>query len=439
MPRGGGGGGGGGRSGHRVAALARQLQRPSESAAESSPPNLRMLANVLDGSDQDTLAKFRALQQFETDATWGVEAMVGDGSSDTVQLLRRLSRLFEYLVQDGTSGRARAARLAVLPLVDPALHVAVMAHFGQFIGALEALGSPAIRSELLPLALAGKVLGCFACAEADPNAPFGAGSDAAPAAAEAPATAWGFTDMDVHATASWLPDSEQLLLETPPSMVKWGIAGLPASTHAIVIARLWLPAPPGAAQPLADCGLRGFVVRIRQSETGALLPGISTGVCPTLDAAPPGAALGWLRLSGVRVAPSALLGRFGQVRQGGLWVGRDPVPMNGLRVTDSVESPKAAEQCPAAEGEGCDTPSGTVEQTSEAAPTVEAEEVFGSSILLTTGRCTLLRETGEVQAALLYRAVSAVSPASAVQVRAAPSCIPASCPEQQRASTEYGK
>jgi hypothetical protein len=158
MPR--GGGGGGGRGGQRVAALARQLQRPSSAsllpAAESSPPNFRMLANVLDGSDQDTLAKLRALQQFETDAPWGVEAMVGDGSADTVQLLRRLSRLFEYLVQDGTSGRARAARLAVLPLVDPALHVAVMAHFGQFIGALEALGSPTVRSELLPLALRGR-------------------------------------------------------------------------------------------------------------------------------------------------------------------------------------------------------------------------------------------------------------------------------------------
>eukprot|EP01043_Picozoa_sp_COSAG02_P032806 COSAG02_NODE_2208_length_9500_cov_13.043400_5_plen_324_part_01 len=228
----------GGRGGQRVAALARQLRpstTPVQAAAKSSssPPDFRVLANLLDGSGQDTLAKFRALQQFETDATWSLEAMQeGDGSADTVQLLRRLGRLFEYLVQDGTSGRARAARLAVLPLVDPALHVAVTAHFGQFIGALEALGSPSVRSELLPLALAGKVLGCFACAEADPNAPLGAGSAAASAAADAPATTWGFADMDVQTTASWLPDSEQLLLETPPSAVKWGIAGLPASTHA---------------------------------------------------------------------------------------------------------------------------------------------------------------------------------------------------------------
>ncbi len=410
-----------------MAALAQQL-RPSASSTtpvpaageSSSSPDFRVLAHLLDGSEQATLAKFRTLQQFETDATWqGLDAMVGDGSADTVQLLRRLSRLFEYLVQDGTSGRARAARLAVLPLVDPALHVAVMAHFGQFIGALEALGSPSVRSELLPLALAGKVLGCFACAEADPNAPLGAGSAAAFAAADAPATAWGFADMDVQTTASWLPDSEQLLLETPPSTVKWGIAGLPASTHAVVIARLWLPAPPGSTQALADCGLRGFVVRIRQSESGALLPGISTGVCPTLDAAPPGATLGWLRLSGVRVAPSALLGRFGQVRQGGLWVGRDPVPMDGLRASDSVESAEPAEEHPAAQDEDC-TSSGTVEQFSEPGPTVGAEEVFGSSILQTTGRCSVLRETGEVQAALLYRAASAASPASAMQVGAAP-------------------
>jgi hypothetical protein len=424
----------------RVAALARHLVPPAaavpSSAAEASPaaPDLRLLAHVLDGSDQATLSKMRALQQFENDPAWAPEALApsGDGSADPARLLRRLRRLFEYLAQDGTSGQARAARLAVLPLVDPALHLMVMAHYGQFVGALEALGSPAARAELLPLALAGKVLGCFACAEADPNAPWAV---AAAATIDAPPTAWGFSDVDVQATASWLPDTDQILLETSPSAVKWGIAGLSVSTHAVVIARLWLPAPAGSAEPLADCGLRGFLVRIRQPESGALLPGVSTGDCPTLETASPGAGLGWLRLSGVRVARSALLGRFSEVRQGGVWVSRDPVLMGELLGDgDGVEAGAGDGETPpeptdppeaAADDEGS-----SAEQAAEPVlpVAVGAEEVFGSSILQANGRCALLREAGEAHGALLYRA-AATALVPPTQVGTAPRliCSTAAC------------
>lgn len=82
--------------------------------------------------------------------------------------------------------------------------------------------------------------------------------------------------------------------------VKWGIAGLPLATHALVAARLWLPAA-AAGSDLQDCGLRTFLVRLRQQESGEALPGVSMGECPAPPAAPPTAALGWLRLSGVRV------------------------------------------------------------------------------------------------------------------------------------------
>ena len=47
--------------------------------------------------------------------------------------------------------------------------------------------------------------------------------------------------------------------------------------------------------------VEAHLVRLRQQESGEALPGVSMGECPAPPAAPPTAALGWLRLSGVRV------------------------------------------------------------------------------------------------------------------------------------------
>jgi hypothetical protein len=46
----------------------------------------------------------------------------------------RMARLLEYFAADGTSGATRRARLRAMAAVDPALHVALMAHFDAFGG-----------------------------------------------------------------------------------------------------------------------------------------------------------------------------------------------------------------------------------------------------------------------------------------------------------------
>eukprot|EP01045_Picozoa_sp_COSAG04_P019308 COSAG04_NODE_1864_length_5351_cov_145.728517_4_plen_117_part_00 len=71
---------------------------------------------------------------------FGQAAGGGAGAADAtwLGLARRLKRLLEYYAQDGRSGRLRAARQAVLPLLDPALHLAVAGHFGQGGRALHA-------------------------------------------------------------------------------------------------------------------------------------------------------------------------------------------------------------------------------------------------------------------------------------------------------------
>ena len=141
------------------------------------------------------------LQQFDSDGTFpGQAAGGGAGAPDAtwLGLARRLKRLLEYYAQDGRSGRLRAARQAVLPLLDPALHLAVAAHFGQFVAALGALGSDADAATVLPQALAAKIIGCVACGEADPAAP------------------WLSQEGGVQTTASWLEEADEILLETPP-------------------------------------------------------------------------------------------------------------------------------------------------------------------------------------------------------------------------------
>ncbi|KAA0158892.1 hypothetical protein FNF31_05185 [Cafeteria roenbergensis] len=173
-------------------------------------------------------------------------------------------------------------------------------HDSVFVAAIQHLASPEQRATWLPAAQEYAVLGCYAQTE------LGHGSDVS----------------RLETTATFIPSTSQVELHTPRlESTKWWVGGLGrTATHAIVWARLRVPAPPAgpSGRGLVDVGPMPFLVRIRDAATHEPVPGVTVGdIGPKLGFA--AIDNGYLRLSRFRVPRTSLLGECGALSATGVF------------------------------------------------------------------------------------------------------------------------
>ena len=159
--------------------------------------------------------------------------------------------------------------------------------FGLFSGAVYRLGTERHHAEVLPAALSGELLGCFAMSET------GHGSNVA----------------DIETTATYLPDTEQFEIHTPNDLARKDYIGNAArdGRMAVVFAQLHTDG--------LDHGVHAFLVPLR-SDSGETLPGIrveDNGAKGGLN----GVDNGRIRFDRVRIPREALLDRFSTVHPDG--------------------------------------------------------------------------------------------------------------------------
>lgn len=161
--------------------------------------------------------------------------------------------------------------------------------FGLFAGAVYRLGTERHHQEVLPAALSGDMLGCFAMSET------GHGSNVA----------------DIETTAKYLPDTEEFEIHTPNDLARKDYIGNAARDGrlAVVFAQLVTDG--------LEHGVHAFLVPLR-SETGETLPGIrveDNGAKGGLN----GVDNGRIWFDRVRVPRGALLDRFATVHPDGTY------------------------------------------------------------------------------------------------------------------------
>ena len=161
--------------------------------------------------------------------------------------------------------------------------------FGLFAGTVYRLGTERHHTEVLPDALSGDLLGCFAMSET------GHGSNVA----------------DIETTATYLPESEQFEINTPNDLARKDYIGNAARDGrvAVVFAQL--------STGGLEHGVHGFLVPLR-SDPGEVLPGVrieDNGAKGGLN----GVDNGRIWFDRVRVPRAALLDRFSTVHPDGTY------------------------------------------------------------------------------------------------------------------------
>ncbi len=159
--------------------------------------------------------------------------------------------------------------------------------FGLFSGAVYRLGTERHHREVLPRALSGELLGCFAMSET------GHGSNVA----------------DIDTTATYLPETEVFEITTPNDLARKDYIGNAArdGRMAVVFAQLRTGG--------LEHGVHAFLVTLR-SESGEVLPGIrieDNGAKGGLN----GVDNGRIWFDRVRIPREALLDRFSTVHPDG--------------------------------------------------------------------------------------------------------------------------
>ncbi len=168
--------------------------------------------------------------------------------------------------------------------------------FGLFAGAVYRLGTERHHEEILPRALSGDLLGCFAMSET------GHGSNVA----------------DIETTATYLPEMEEFEIHTPNDLARKDYIGNAArdGRMAVVFAQLVTDG--------LEHGVHAFLVPLR-SESGETLPGIriqDNGPKGGLN----GVDNGRIWFDRVRIPRGALLDRFSTVHPDGRYESSIPSP-----------------------------------------------------------------------------------------------------------------
>jgi acyl-CoA oxidase len=188
---------------------------------------------------------------------------------------------------------------------DPSLQIKAGVQWGLFASAIMHLGTEDHHARLLPAAMSVEVPGCFAMTET------GHGSDVAA----------------IATIATYDSSSEEFVLHTPFRAAWKDYIGNAAQhgTGAVVFAQLVTAAPGG---PRVNHGVHAFYVRLRDPNTGELLPGI-TGEDDGLKGGLNGIDNGRLCFDHVRVPRRDLLDRYGSVAADGTY--SSPIASPGRR------------------------------------------------------------------------------------------------------------
>lgn len=118
--------------------------------------------------------------------------------------------------------------------------------------------------------------------------------------------------------ATYDKHTEEFEIHTPTvRAAKWWPKGVGRTvTHAVVYARLRLPQPNGTIE---DKGVKGFLVQLRDIETGQNVTGIQSGdIGPTIGVV--ASEQGWVVFDHVRVPRTAMLCRYNEVLADGTYV-----------------------------------------------------------------------------------------------------------------------
>jgi acyl-CoA oxidase len=192
------------------------------------------------------------------------------------------------------------ARFEELLVADPSLQIKAGVQWGLFASAILHLGTADHHARLLPGAMSLDVLGAFAMTET------GHGSDVA----------------SIATTATYDPATEEFVIHTPFRAAWKDYLGNAAQhgTAAVVFAQL---VTGGVAH-----GVHAFYVPIRDSRTGAFLPGVG-GQDDGLKGGLNGIDNGRLHFDHVRVSRIDLLDRYGAVAPDGTYT--SPIANPGRR------------------------------------------------------------------------------------------------------------
>ncbi len=181
-------------------------------------------------------------------------------------------------------------------------------HFGMFIPTLMGQGTDEQQAHWLPQALSLKMVGTYAQTE----------------------MGHGTFLRGLETTATFDPRTDEFVVHSPtPTATKWWPGGLgKTATHAIVMARLFLPSDQNGsgagAEAAQDHGPHPFVMQIRDLRTHLPLPGVECGdIGPKMGYN--GVDNGYLRFDHVRVPrATSLLQKYAKVTREGRYAAPPP-------------------------------------------------------------------------------------------------------------------
>jgi len=255
---------------------------PKESIAqERASPSfpIRQLTHFLDGSPAKTLLKEKIMLEFERDPTMKtIDTPTQDLATIRLRTMQKIARMGGYLSSESISDFKE--RMSILTLFDPASWTRIGVHFGLFFGAISGQANAEQLSYWVSkgaLNLSG-VIGCFAMTE------LGHGSNVA----------------GLETTATFDEASDEFIIHTPTlTATKWWIGGAAQTcTHSAVFAQLIIKGK--------KCGVKTFIVQLRDTKTFKLEPGIVIGDCgPKMGRH--GIDNGWIQFTHVRIPRSHML------------------------------------------------------------------------------------------------------------------------------------
>ncbi|KAJ3302637.1 fatty-acyl coenzyme A oxidase [Kappamyces sp. JEL0829] len=269
--------------------MAPTAPSPMESIAqERRNPSfpIRELTYFLDGSEKKTLLKEKIMLQFERDPIMKtIDAVDQDLKTIRVRTMEKIARMGGYLTSEPVADFKE--RMNMLTMFDPASWTRIGVHFVSGQATSEQL-SYWVQKGALTL---NGVIGCFAMTE------LGHGSNVA----------------GLETTATYDPASEEFIIHTPTlTATKWWIGGAAQTcTHSAVYAQLIINGK--------KCGVKTFVVQLRDPKTFNLMPGIVIGDCGA-KMGRHGIDNGWIQFTYVRVPRSHMLMKHSKVLRDGTYI-----------------------------------------------------------------------------------------------------------------------
>eukprot|EP01117_Protostelium_nocturnum_P000974 TRINITY_DN112_c0_g1_i1.p1 TRINITY_DN112_c0_g1~~TRINITY_DN112_c0_g1_i1.p1 ORF type:complete len:726 (-),score=301.95 TRINITY_DN112_c0_g1_i1:181-2358(-) len=190
----------------------------------------------------------------------------------------------------GPRDKISATFWSLMSLYDPSWATRIGVHFGLFWGAISGQGTPEQVKFWSSSVQKGRVFGCYAMTE------LGHGS-----------YIQGF-----ETTATLDKKTDEWVINSPTeTSTKWwiGMAGQTA-THSVVFARLIIDGK--------DEGVHSFLVQIRDTETGEVVPNVTVGDCGA-KMGRNGLDNGFIQYHNVRIPREDMLMRWAQVSKEGIY------------------------------------------------------------------------------------------------------------------------